>query len=156
MLTLVAAGLIMVAALAWRSGFWTSDRTTAVTIAVLPFAQYTNVEADKLLAARLTDGITSELARLGPVRVVSHTSARQFAGVRRPLREIAKTLDANIIVEGSIETKLASVRVSARMVDGATDRKIWVRDFNGSTSALSELQREIAASIAAALVARHP
>jgi TolB-like protein len=46
--------------------------------------------------------------------------------------------------------------VSARIVDGSTDQKIWVKDFDGSTSELPELQRTIAASVAAALATRRP
>jgi TolB-like protein len=153
-LAVVPAALIIVAALAWRAGLWTSGSSSEIRIAVLPFAQYSNVGADELLAARLTDGITMELARLGTVRVVSHTSARQFEGVRRPLREIARALEARFVVEGSIETKLDSTHVSVRIVDGATDRKIWVKDFDGSRSDLPALQRDIAAAVAAALATR--
>ena len=155
-LALLATGLLIVAALAWRAGFWVRDGSGDVTIAVLPLTQYSDQQADELLAARLTDGITTELARLGTLHVVSHTSARQFEGVRRPLREIARALDANFLVEGSIETKLESIHVSARMVDGTTDQKIWVKDFAGSMSELPKLQRDVAASIATALITRKP
>jgi TolB-like protein len=159
-LAVLALGLMTLAAVAWRAGPWTKtgtrDRAVDVTIAVLPLAQYSNLEADELLAARLTDGITTELARIGTLHVVSHTSARQFAGVRKPLGEIARALDADLVMEGSIETRLDSIHVSARVVDGATDKKIWVKDFDGSTSELPELQRTVAAAIAAALVTRQP
>lgn len=148
---MLVAAAVIVAALAWRAGLWRSGDASEVSIAVLPFAQYSNVEADDLLAARLTDGITTELARLGTLHVVSHTSARQFEGVRRPLREIARALDARFLVEGSIETKLDGIHVSVRIVDGATDQKIWVKDFDGSRSDLPALQRNIAAAIADAL-----
>jgi adenylate cyclase len=151
----LTAGVIIVAALAWRTGPWTTGGPApSTTIAVLPLAHYSNVETDSMLAARLTDGITSELARIGTLRVVSHTSALQFAGVRRPLREIARALNADLVMEGSVLTKSDSVHVSARLVDGTTDQKIWVQDFDGSTSELAELQRNIAAGVAAALVKR--
>jgi adenylate cyclase len=156
MLALLAAGLTIVGALAWRAGLWTSGRASDLSIAVLPLAHYSNPQPDELLAARLTDGITAELARIGTLRVVSHTSARQFAGVRKPLREIARALEADLVVEGSIETSLERIHVSARIVDGSTDQKIWVKDFDGSTSELPELQRTIAASVAAALATRRP
>lgn len=155
-LTILAAGLIMVAALAWRNGLGTSSDSPSTTIAVLPLAHFSSLEADKMLAARLTDGITTELARIGTLHVVSHTSALQFAGVRRPLREIARALNADFVVEGSLSTSSDSIRVSARLVDGATDQKIWVKDFDGSTSDLRDLQRSIAADVAAALAGRQP
>ena len=155
-LTLLTAGVIIVAALAWRAGLWTrGGGAPANTVAVLPLAHFSNIETEEMLSARLTDGITTELARLGTLHVVSHTSAVQFAGVRRPLREIARALNADFVMEGSVLTKSNRVHVSARLVEGATDQKIWVEDFDGSTSELPELQRTIAAAIAAAL-AKHP
>ena len=78
-----------------------------------------NEAADTLLAARLTDGVTSELARIRTIGVVSHTSAQQFAGTRRPLREIAQALNAEMILEARVLKDGDGVRVEARLVDAA-------------------------------------
>ena len=154
-LGLVAAALIVVAAIGWRAWSWTSPLAApAVRVAVLPLAHYSNEQADEMLAARLTDGVTSELARFSTVAVVSHTSAQQFVRGRSPLSEIAKALNAALIVEGSVVTKGDRVRVSARLVDGVTDRKVWVQDFDAPTSDLARLQREIATAVATAVNTR--
>ena len=58
---------------------------------------------DASLAARMTESVTTELARLGTVGVASHTSAMQFAGARKPLREIAAALNTGFILEASVE-----------------------------------------------------
>ena len=126
----------------------------AVTLAVLPFEVFSTDPDLQLLAARITDGVTTEVARLGSVSVVSHTSALQFAGVRRPMREIAQTLGAGLLLEGSVELSGEQVRVAARLVDGVLDRKIWVHDFAGRRGDLPALQREIAAATATAAVNR--
>jgi TolB-like protein len=133
----------------WRSGLVTSvgSATPIVTIAVLPFAVYSNSQADVLLAARLTDSVTGELARNRVLGVVSHTSALQFAGARRPLREIAQALNAELILEGSLHADGARLRVEARLVDAATDRKIWVDDFTGTLTDLPGLSRHIATTV---------
>ncbi len=152
---LVAVGLAIIVAVAWRNGPWTTSRQeTSVRIAVLPFAHFSNLQTDGTLAARLTDGITTELARVGTLAVVSHTSALQFANAGRPLREIAQSLNATFIVEGSVVTKDEALHVSARVIDAAQDRKIWVKDFDASTSDLRALQRRIATDIAAAIEKR--
>ena len=154
---LIAAGLVIVAAVGWRAASRTAtSQVPLVRVAVLPLAHYSNQQADEMLAARLTDGVTTELARFGTLAVVSHTSASQFAGARRPLREIAQALNAALVVEGSVVTKADRVRVSARLVDGATDRKIWVKDFDAATSDLAALQREIATAVAGAVASRPP
>jgi TolB-like protein len=136
----------------WRAGLLTSVGRTApvVTIAVLPFTQYSTDTANELLAARLTDGVTAELARIRTVHVTSRTSAQQFANVRRPLREIAKALNADVVIEGSVLTEGGRVRVSTRLVDPMSDRKFWVKDFAAPLSELDELQRRIATTVAKA------
>jgi TolB-like protein len=154
-IALVAAAFSVFAAVAWRNGSFSTDRgTPAVRVAVLPFAHYSNLDTDKVLAARLTDGVTTELARLGTLAVVSHTSALQFADAKRPLREIAQALNAAFVVEGSVLTTGDRIHVSARLIDGATDRKVWVKDFDAPSSDLPALQREMAAAVAAAVVKR--
>jgi TolB-like protein len=141
---------IPIAAAIWASGVFTSvgRATPIVTIAVLPFGEYSGDSADARLAARLTDGITGELARIRRLGVVSHTSAQQFAGTRPPLREIAQALKADLILEGRVFRNGDSVRVEARLVDASIDRKIWVEDFAGSLSALPDLERIVAKAAA--------
>src|SRR5262245_61207617 len=109
-----------------------------------------------MLAARLTDGVTSALARVGggAVSVVSRTSAQQFAGTHQSIRDIGQALGADLVLEGSVRTDGATVRVSGRLVDATLDRKIWVEDFVGQANNLDDLQRRIAAATAAAAASR--
>ena len=148
---LIVAGLLAlpVGVAIWQSGLWTSvgRATPIVTIAVLPFTEYSSGTADELLAARLTDGVTSELARVRTLGVVSYTSAQQFVGTRRPLREIAQALNAELILEASVSTEGEGVRVSARLVDATIDRKVWVGDIVGRLSDPRDLERRIAAAV---------
>jgi TolB-like protein len=159
-LGIFAAAVVIVAVVAWRAGIWATavkpaptaaQPAGAETIAVLPFSHYSSDPADELLAARLTDGVTSELARLGTLSVVSHTSARQFAGLRKPLREIAQTLGADLILEGTVAQDPGRFRVQVRLVDATTDRKFWVEDFDGTLAQVLELQRRIAQATSAAV-----
>ena len=150
-MALIVAGLLAlpVGVAIWQSGLLTSvgRATPIVTIAVLPFTEYSSGTADELLAARLTDGVTSELARVRTLGVVSYTSAQQFVGTRRPLREIAQTLNAELILEASVSTEGEGVRVSARLVDATIDRKVWVGDIVGRRSDPRDLERRIAAAV---------
>ena len=127
-----------------------------LTIAVLAFEQYSETAERSKLAKEVTDGVTSELARLGTIGVASHTSAMQFAGVHKPLKEIAQALGADVVLEGSITEEAGGLRVTARMVDARIDRKIWVADFPGTTADLRDLERRIAVSASAAALAKRP
>jgi adenylate cyclase len=147
---LIAVGLALLVALPlafllWNGALTSVGRATPmVTIAVLPFAEYSNDPGDELLAARLTDGVTSELARIKTLGVVSHTSALQFAGTRRPIKEIAQALNAELILEGSVHHEGDKVRIEARIVDTTIDRKLWVDDFVGTAAEPRELERRVA------------
>jgi TolB-like protein len=150
----LAGAILIIAALAiWLS--WRS-RPAAPAVAVLPFSEHSDNAQLAGAAAALTDDVTSELARLGRVGVVSHTSAMQFAGVKKPLREIAAALNAAFVVEGTVETEPGGLKVVARIVNAATDRKVWVQDYHGRPDALRELSREIADGIATAVLTRRP
>jgi adenylate cyclase len=149
-----AAAIVLGGIAAWRFVLVPESRGPArpVVIAVLPFAHYSTSAADEALAARVTDGVTSELARTGALGVVSHTSALQFTGVHKPLKEIARALNADVVMEATLLMEGDRVRVQARLVDAGLDRKIWVEDFVGSVAELRELQQRIAASVVSAVL----
>ncbi|MDP3718051.1 MAG: hypothetical protein Q8T13_09845 [Acidobacteriota bacterium] len=141
---------LVVAVVTWVG--WSRSAEGPPSVAVLAFEQYSASEEDGATAAQLTDHVTAELARLGTVSVVSHTSAMQFAGERKPLREIAQALNAAFVVEASIENVSGGIRVMARVVNAATDRKIWVEDYGGRPGDLAGLSRQIAAGVSAAVL----
>lgn len=150
----ISAVAVVAAVAAWSLGGQT--RTPGTSIAVLAFDQYSSSGEDESVAAQLTDGVTSELARLGTLSVVSHTSAMQFAGERKPVREIAAVLGADVIVEGSIQNNPEGIVVVVRLVNATTDRKMWVENFPGQTSDIPALNRRIATAISAAVFERIP
>lgn len=89
--TALVVVILLIVITAWRTtvGERSEGRAPPVTVAVLPFASYSTDAADQMLAARVTDGVTSELVRIGTVGVVSRTSAFNspaFAGPSRTLR----------------------------------------------------------------------
>ena len=142
----LATSMVLLITIMWwlRAESAGANGVPRLRVAVLPFAHYSTDPADALLAARITDGVTSELVRNGSLDVVSRTSTLQFANVRRPLKEVAQSLKANIVVEGSVLTEGDRVRVQARVVDPDVDRKVSMHEFAGGRNDLDELQRKIA------------
>jgi TolB-like protein len=150
----LCAGLAAVIALALWQGAWpTVSSSTPIRIAVLPLASYSTEPPDQLLADRITDAITGELARVRTLAVSSRTSARQFEGRRVPLREIARELDAQIVMEGNVTVEGDRVRVDVRLVRAESDRKFWVEDFTAPAGAVSEIARQVASKASAAVLA---
>ena len=130
----------------------TAQASSGPSIAVLPFQHYSPREADAILAARITDAVTTELARLGTVSVASRTSASEFTAEAGSVREIAKALDVAFVMEGSVLVEPSGVRVEARIVDSARDRKIWVGRYDGSVAELGDLTQLLAAEAGVALL----
>ena len=126
----------------------------AMTVAVLPFNQYSTSADDVMLAGRLTEEVTSELARLNVARVIAHTSVLQFAGTRTPAPQIAETLNADLLIEGSVARSGETLDTSIRLVGGRANFKLWVQHFSGSVNDPRELARRIAASMAEIVIVK--
>ncbi len=107
----------------------------AISVAVLPLEHFSSDPQSSAIAQRITDGLTSELARFPALTVRSRTSALQFAGARPAIGEVARALGARFLVEGSVLVADGVVRLDARVVDGANDRKVWVHDVSGPDGA---------------------
>lgn len=117
-------------------------------IAVLPFEHFSTNEQDALLVAHLTDAVTAQLARRGRLSVTSRTTAARHAG--RPIREIASTLDVELVVESSAVVTGDVVHVVARIIDGRTDRKVWVGEYDVRRGDVPAAAARIAGDTAAA------
>jgi TolB-like protein len=147
---LLAASLIG-GMLVWASGL--GARETRPSIVVLPFQDFADPGAHQL-AARVSDGLTSELARTGRVGVASRTSAVQLVGQGRTLKNIADLLGVDIVVEGSLIVEERRVQIDVRLVDAIQDRKGWVRSYAAETSELPALQKQIADDVSTAVLSR--
>lgn len=153
----LTAGLLVaiLAMVVWLGGWNRAAVRTAPSVAVLAIGQYGAGAQEAALAARLTESVTAELARLGTVHVASHTSAMRFAGVAKPLPEIAAALGADYVLEASLEREAGGLLVVARIVSAATDRKVWVSDYRGPIDDVRGLSQRLAFDISTELVRRY-
>jgi TolB-like protein len=123
-------------------------------VAVLPFEPSTASADDKLTAVRLTEGVTAELVRTGRFPVVPSRDARAI-GVEGSAQTIARRLQATWLLEARVmgggAAGSGTVRVEARMMNPAMNRKLWVDSFAGDSQNLDALARQIGAAAAVAL-----
>ena len=134
----------------------TETGAPALTIAVLPFTPRATEEASERITAELTEGVTAALVGAGDLGVIASTSARQFGADRGRLRDVAASLQADMLLEARVATDGDRVRVEALLIDGAREHKLWVESFSGDTSDLDELERNIAERVVeAASAANH-
>ncbi len=119
------------------------------SIAVLPLDNYSGDPNQDYFAEGMTDELTADLATISQLRVISRGSAMQFKGKNRPpTPEIAKTLNVDAIVEGSVIRAGDKVRITAQLIDARADRHLWAKSFERSSRDVLALQDELASAIA--------
>ncbi len=144
-------GVIGVAAayMVVRNGITTGAPGAIRSIAVLPLDNYSGDSTQDYFAEGMTDEMTTALATISQLRVISRGSAMQFQGKSRPpTPQIAKTLNVDAIVEGSVSRSGDRVRITAQLIDARADKHLWAKSFERSSADVLALQAELASAIA--------
>ena len=119
------------------------------SIAVLPLDNYSGDPNQEYFAEGMTDELTADLATISQLRVISRGSAMQFKGKDRPATpEIARKLDVDAVVEGSVSRSGDTVRITAQLIDARADKHLWAKSFERSSRDVLALQAELASAIA--------
>src|SRR5437016_13872831 len=132
-----------------------SDGGSAKSIAVLPFENLSADKENSYFADGVQDQILTTLAKVPELKVISHTSSRQYkSGVQRNLREIGKQLGVAYIVEGSVQRSRDRLRINAQLIDARTDTHVWAETYDRTSAGLCAIQSELAQSIVSQLKAK--
>ena len=116
---------------------------------MLPLDNYSGDPAQDYFAEGITDELTTDLAIISQLRVISRSSTMQFKGEHRPpTPEIAKMLDIDAILEGSVRRVGDKVRVTAQLIDARADKHLWAKTFERNSRDVLALQDELASAIA--------
>src|ERR1700692_3221033 len=118
------------------------------SLAVLPLENLSGDPAQEYFADGMTDEVITMLAKNPALRVTSRTSVMQYRRVHRPLREIARELGVDGILEGSVVRSGSRVHITAQLIHAASDTHVWAERFDRDLSDLSSLQNELAQTIA--------
>jgi eukaryotic-like serine/threonine-protein kinase len=124
------------------------------TLAVLPLENLSGDMQQDFIADGLTEALITDLASLPGIRVISRTSVMQYKMMRKPISEIARELNADVLIEGSLMREGDRVRITATLVRGRDDRNLWTGSYDGRVGELFELQREIGFAVAREIGAR--
>ena len=118
------------------------------SLAVLPLANLSGDPQQDYFAEGMTDAVTTDLAKLHTVKVISRTSVMRFKDTKRPLPEIARALGVDGILEGSVQRFDGRVRITVQLIRGPTDAHLWAESYERDTRDILGLQGEIAQAIA--------
>jgi len=118
------------------------------SLAVLPLENLSRDPQQEYFAEGLTEALITTLAKIGELRVVSRTSSILYKGARKPLREIARELEVDTIVEGTVLRAGARVRITAQLIDPQQEAHLWAESYERDLSDVLTLQAEVAHAIA--------
>jgi len=155
--------LALVGMIALLSGAWYVGRQStsvgrspgssepAVSIAVLPFVNMSSDPEQEYFSDGISEELLNLLARIPDMRVASRTSAFSFKGHELEVSEIARRLDVDYVLEGSVRRADQQVRILAQLVDAKTDTPIWSEMWDRTLGDIFAVQDEIAGTVAARL-----
>ena len=118
------------------------------SLAVLPLSNLSNDPEEEYFADGMTDVLIADLAQISSLRVISRASVMQLKGTKKPLAEIARQLNVDGVIVGSVLRSGDQVRINAELVDTSTDRHLWARTYDRKVGDVLTLQSEVARAIA--------
>jgi TolB-like protein/DNA-binding winged helix-turn-helix (wHTH) protein len=143
---LFALGLV--ASTTWRYLHAKAAVLPIQSLAVLPLDNLSGDPSEEFFADGMTDQLITDLAKVGSLRVISRTSVMQYKGAKKALPAIARELNVDAIVEGSVIRSGPRVRVTAQLVRASTDQHLWAETYDRDLDDILKLQGEVADAIA--------
>ncbi len=143
----IAVALVLIISLSWIFYPWTQSSPAIRSLAVLPLENLSGDSQD-YFADGMTDELITHLGQISALRVISRTSVMTYKGVRKPLAEIARELNVEAVVEGSVLRSGERVRVTAQLIEVPADRHMWAQSYEGDIRDMLTLQSRVARSIA--------
>jgi TolB-like protein/DNA-binding winged helix-turn-helix (wHTH) protein/Flp pilus assembly protein TadD len=118
------------------------------SLAVLPFESISNDSSQEYFADGMTDQLIADLGQISALRVISRTSVMSYKHVHKPLPQIARELNVDAVVEGTVQRSGDRVRITAQLIEAAHDGHLWSKSYEGELRNTLELQSDVASTIA--------
>ncbi len=118
------------------------------SLAVLPLENLSGDPQQEYFADGMTEALIVNLGKIGALQVRSRTSIMQYKDVKKPLPEIARELNVDAVVEGTVLRVGEQVRITAQLIHAATDTHLWVDSYERDMGDVLALQKEVARAIA--------
>src|SRR6201993_1464122 len=118
------------------------------SLAVLPLENLSGDPSQNYFADGMTDELITDLAQISALRVISRTSVMAYKGARKPLPQIARELNVDAVIEGTVLRSGDQVRITAQLIEASTDKHLWSQSYEGELRDALALQSRVASAIA--------
>jgi TolB-like protein/DNA-binding winged helix-turn-helix (wHTH) protein/Flp pilus assembly protein TadD len=118
------------------------------SLAVLPLENLSGDASQDYFSDGMTDELITELGQISELRVISRTSIMTYKGAHKSLPQIARDLNVDSVVEGTVLRSGNKVRITAQLILAATDKHLWAQSYEGDLGDTLALQQQVARSIA--------
>ena len=117
------------------------------SIAVLPLKNLSDDPSQKYFASGMTEELITDLSQVSALKVISRTSSEVYEGTHKTLPEIARELNVDAIVEGSVQRSADRVRITAQLIYASQDKNLWARSYERDVQDVLALQGTLATGI---------
>jgi TolB-like protein/DNA-binding winged helix-turn-helix (wHTH) protein/Tfp pilus assembly protein PilF len=118
------------------------------SLAVLPLDSLSADPSQDYFAEGMTDELITDLEQISALRVISRTSVMVYKGARKPLPKIARELNVDAVVEGTVSRSGNQVRITAQLIQASADKHLWAKSYQGDFRDALALQSQVARAIA--------
>lgn len=124
------------------------------SVAVLPLANLSDDPSEEYFADGMTELLTTDLGRIGQIRVISRTSAMRYKGTAKAIPQIARELHVDAVIEGGVARSGDHLRITAQLIEAQNDQHLWADSYEGDVRDAFSLQDKVALDIAEHVQAR--
>src|SRR4029077_2038070 len=118
------------------------------SLAVLPLENLSGDSSQDYFSDGMTDALITELSHIRKLRVISRTSVMQYKRTQKPLADIARDLNVDAVVEGSVVRASGRVRISAKLIQTSVEQSVWADSYERDFTDVLALQSDVATAIA--------
>ena len=110
---------------------------------MLPFANLSPGPDNEYFSDGLTAELIADLAKIGVLRVIFHSSAMRLKGTEKALRTIGQELNVRYVLEGTVRKAGNSIRITSQLIDAATDTHLWADNYSGTLEDVFDIQERL-------------
>jgi TolB-like protein/DNA-binding winged helix-turn-helix (wHTH) protein/Flp pilus assembly protein TadD len=144
----LALALVLAGSLFWILHSQSPSPAKIRSLAVLPLESLSGDASQDYFTDGMTDALIADLGQISALRVISRTSVMTYKGVRKRLPEIARELNVEAVVEGTVLRSGERVRITAQLIQVPNERHLWAQSYEGELQDTLALQNSVARAIA--------